>query len=427
MFDNLKKKFMFINMVTISFVMIISFAIIFISNYTTIKNENSIRLKNASIIPTRLSGMIRGYAIIAEDPISPNEFSLSFNIILNKAGEVEEVFSRIALEENDYKAIAKMINLRGKKTSTIKFAGRKWLYNKEELQSKRFRLNSINHQNQDLYQLTLLDITESTSSLINLGITLGVLSVIMLVVIYFISRYFSDKAIEPTKKIWDKQCQFIADASHELKTPLTTIAANVDVLLANETSTIKKEKKWINYIKCENERMNKLVSNLLYLAKSDESDLNLAMESVNVSALLKETILTVEARLFDRGIKLKNNVEKNINFETNYDSLKQIILVLIDNAIKYVNEGGSIDVSLYTNNQFIILKVTNTGSGINPDKLDKIFDRFYREDETRNGSDQSYGLGLSIASSLVKKLGGTIEVESEINKSTTFTLNFKKK
>jgi len=421
MFDDLKNKFMKINMIIISVVVILSFVIIFVINYSYVKKDNNDKLISASAIVPRISGNVVDATLI------PNGFNLSFNIILDSKKEIIEVFSRMDLSINDYEVIANLISSNNQNKGSIKFSERRWLYNVSVVKNRREILGNINNNSQNYYQVTLLDITDSSKSLVNLGVILCVLSIVMLVVIYFISRYFSEKALIPVQNIWNKQKQFIADATHELKTPITTVNANVDVLFANQSKTIKSQLKWLFYIKSETDRMNRLINDLLYLAKSDEGDQKIVIENIDVSKIVEKMILLIEVRSFEKNIELKTDIENNVYLDTSYDMFVQLLTILLDNALKYVNENGRIDVVLKKQEKGVVFLITNTGKGIKPEDKSKIFDRFYREDKVRNSKDNSYGLGLSIASCLSNRLNSTIDVESVINEFTTFTIKFNKK
>jgi two-component system, OmpR family, sensor histidine kinase CiaH len=267
-----------------------------------------------------------------------------------------------------------------------------------------------------------LDITSRYAILTNLIYTFLAVALAMLIVIFFISRFFANKAIKPIKETFDRQKQFIADASHELKTPLAVINTNAEVLLSNSEDTIKNQSKWIHYIKSEVVRMTTLTNDLLYLAKVDQSDIKLISTDFDLSEAIENVILTMEASIFENKIQLDYSVEPNVIINGNSEQFKQVVVILLDNALKYTNPKGKISLSLKKFNTKAIMTVANTGEGIPEEHLDKIFDRFYCIDKSRSRNSGGYGLGLSIAKAIVEQHTGKISVKSKVNDNTTFTV-----
>ena len=246
----------------------------------------------------------------------------------------------------------------------------------------------------------------------------------MLGVIYLISIYFAKRAIKGIEEAWDKQKQFVADASHEFKTPIAVINANADALLLEEK---RKNKKWIEYIKAETNRMNRLVTDLLYLATTENMDIEFESVPFNISEIVNNIILSMEAVIYEKKLVLNQNIEEDLYFKGDASKIEQIMIILIDNAIKYTDEAGKIKIDLKRNNKTIEFSVENTGVGIEKENLSKVFDRFYRKDTARTGTDNSYGLGLPIAKAVVERMGGKITVDSTPNKRTKFTIILKVK
>jgi signal transduction histidine kinase len=241
-----------------------------------------------------------------------------------------------------------------------------------------------------------------------------------LIVIFFISRFFANKSIIPIKEAFDKQKQFIADASHELKTPLAVINTNVDVLLSNGEDAINTQSKWLHYIKSEVERMTKLTNDLLYLTQVNYSDIKMIYSDFNMSDTVESIILTMEAVIYENDILLDYSIEPNLTIYGNSEQIKQVVMILLDNALKYTDPNGNINLNLKREYSNIVLSLTNTGEGIPEEHLDKIFDRFYRIDKSRSRNSGGYGLGLAIAKTIVEQHGGKISVKSILNGSTTF-------
>lgn len=157
----------------------------------------------------------------------------------------------------------------------------------------------------------------------------------MLIVIFFTSRFFANRSIAPVKEAFNKQKQFIADASHELKTPLAVINTNADVLLANSDDTIHNQIKWLHHIKSETERMKTLTGDLLYLTEMEDSRVGLMFTNFNVSESVESVILTMEAIVYEKDISLTYEIEPGLTVRGSSEQIKQVVMILMDNAIKY--------------------------------------------------------------------------------------------
>lgn len=265
--------------------------------------------------------------------------------------------------------------------------------------------------------ITIVDNFSVNNNLIHSLITSMFLFVLLEGVILFIALKLTKWITIPVEDSFNKQKQFIADASHELKTPLAVIMAS------SEAFERDNNKKWIKNIQSESERMNKLILSLLDLAKSENN--NKEYFSVNLSKLIEKSILTYESLIYEKKIKLTYNIDKNINFVCNEDEIKQLMSILIDNAIKHSDSNGEIDITLKNFKNEIVINVKNKGVAIARDDEEKIFERFYKVDESRNRDSNRYGLGLAIAKNIVTNHKGTISAHSESG-YTNFKIIFKK-
>lgn len=239
----------------------------------------------------------------------------------------------------------------------------------------------------------------------------------------FVLAFFISKlALSQAEEAFDKQKRFIADAGHELKTPIAVIGANIDVLSSDEKLN---SNKFFQYIKRENGRMGDLVKDLLYLARDDADRLEMIKSEFDFSNAVENAILPFEVVAFENGMTLEMEIQKGIFCNGDEKSLKQLFVILVDNAIKNSDKGAKITVKAYTARQNIIYKVRNTGNGIKKEDLQKIFERFYRVDSSRARKTGGYGLGLSIAQTIAQKHGGTLKAESEYGKYAEFTFMMK--
>jgi signal transduction histidine kinase len=251
-------------------------------------------------------------------------------------------------------------------------------------------------------------------------ITCFVIGTISIVLLALVSSFLVRKSIKPIEEAYESQKRFIADASHELKTPLAVVKTNIEVLNSNEHDTIKNQKKWVDYISFQTDRMAQLVNNLLYLAKADNNE-ELGVETkFNISDGIMNQVLSFEAVIYEKNLNLKCDIAENIEFKGDKEGVNQLVGIFIDNAIKHAFKDTDIEVELKERKQRIYFSVKNKGGTIPEEDIDMIFDRFYRVDKARAREKGGYGLGLSIAKSIVEKYKGKIRVESKDN-ITIFT------
>ncbi len=268
--------------------------------------------------------------------------------------------------------------------------------------------------------------SESISSSLNTTILVSLLVfTLAMIAFFFISERLAELSIKPVRNAWEQQKQFIADASHDLKTPITVILANNDILEANKNKSVSQMQKWIESTKDEALNMKRLVERMLDLAKSEGSLNDLIIEECNISELTEKTVLWFEASAYEREITISQSIQRDIIIQTNKDSYVRLIQILIDNAIKYSYDKKEVTVKLSKEKQRIAFSVTNYGDVISKDDLDNIFKRFYRCDKSR--STEGYGLGLAIAKSTADKLGAELFASSTDENGTIFSLIIKNK
>ena len=271
-------------------------------------------------------------------------------------------------------------------------------------------------KNNNLIIIDNSNINHRLSSLLRFSVLIFIL---LEVLAGYISIMLTRWLVRPVEEAFNKQRQFVFDASHELKTPLAVIIASAEMLEKNP-----KEKKWLSNIKSEADRMNKLVINLLDLAKTESLPSKLKYSTVNLSKETERSILTFEGLVFEKGLEIDYDIEDNIEFSCDLDKIKELLSILLDNAIKHSYDNAKIRVNLFKEKENIILEVINNGDDIPKDKQNKIFERFYRVDEARNRNENRYGLGLAIAKNIVDIHQGKISVTSS-NNYTIFKVIFK--
>lgn len=226
---------------------------------------------------------------------------------------------------------------------------------------------------------------------------------VALVLFFFLSLFLARKIVNPLEESYHKQKQFVSDAGHELKTPVSVISANAE-LLSREVG----DNKWLQNIQYENERMGILVGQLLELARTE--NVTPQAERVDFSRLVSGEALPFESVAFEKGISLSIKITPKISVQGDSSQLKQVVSILLDNAIRHSEAKGDVYLSLTKDHSFANLSVINKGDEIPKEQREKIFERFYRMDDVRNGEDKHYGLGLAIAKAIVTSHKGRIEV-----------------
>ena len=235
-------------------------------------------------------------------------------------------------------------------------------------------------------------------------------------------------ALKPVEESWDKQKQFVADASHELKTPLSVIMANNEIIASHASDTVESQMKWINNTRAESKRMAELVQNLLFLAKSDDG-LQVPMKETNFSDCVGITALTYDAVFYENQKSFTYEIASDVVVWGNEGQLKQLVGILLDNANKYSTGVGDVRLNLDANSKHAVLIVSNQGLELTQEQLLHIFDRFYTVDQSRNKSNGGNGLGLSIAEMICQTHGGSIKATYEDGRvyfTVTLPLNKKK-
>ncbi len=276
-------------------------------------------------------------------------------------------------------------------------------------------LYSVTEMPQGVSVVAFMDISVDNALLDQLLLTTSIIGSVGIFFLFAIAWTLSHWLVGPVKESFDSQRRFIADASHELKTPIATISANTDVMIEQYGDV-----KWLGFIKAETARMQRLVADLLYLASNDQNKVIHSKTKFNLSDLTALTAMSFEGRAFEDSKRIDLDITSNLQFSGDEDGIKQVIAALIDNAIKHTPTGGTITVSLsrFQNRNLIVVK--NTGDGIPLNERRKIFERFYRSDAARNSESNSYGLGLAIAKAIVEQHRGKISAGGVVGSYAEF-------
>lgn len=252
---------------------------------------------------------------------------------------------------------------------------------------------------------------DADKTLRELTVTLILTGTATLIVGYFISKYLADRAIQPVEEAYERQRQFVADASHELKTPLAVITASLEAELIDK----KKPSKWLQAIQNETGQMSQLITNLLLLAGFDAPSA-ISKATFDVSEAVEKTLTVTNSLARDKALIVHTELTKPLHVISNEAAVRQIITIFIDNAIKYTASGGSIELTTTRSDKNGVVSVTNSHDFIPEEKLARLFDRFYQIDEShRQGG---HGLGLAIAKSIAENIGAGLEVTQSAEKIT---------
>lgn len=280
-----------------------------------------------------------------------------------------------------------------------------------------FRVVSSNVSSEyPLYKLYAVDASAQYDILSKSTITALIVLSSLYIVVIFLVYLCSFRILKPMFDNFEKQKAFISDASHELKTPLSIINANADVLSAQSQS------KWLDNIKSQTQRMNVLVTNMLSLSKLEEGRIYLNKEEFDFSEEVLESTLPFEAFSYEKHKFIEYNIQPNVIVCEDKNSVKQLVNILLDNAVKYASENGKIVVSVYKKKQRAILSVFNTGSSVPDEQSERIFERFYRADSSRSRESGGSGLGLAIAKKICTTNKWKIFAQSKLNQSMTITV-----
>lgn len=274
-------------------------------------------------------------------------------------------------------------------------------------------------------RVAFADTTTFMNDVLGFYLYLLALWFLLMLLVFFITLFLSRLVTRPVVEAWETQQQFVADASHELKTPLTVILADASILAENPQATVAEQSQWVESISTEAERMQQLTEGMLMLAQADAgADLSAIMSAVDFSNVVESTLLQFEAVAFERGLMLDDSITPGLVVQGDQLRLEGLIKTLLENACKYSAKPGTIAARLSSERGQAVLEVHNMGDPIPDEDLPHLFDRFYRSDKSRvrEGETASFGLGLSIAKSTVELHGGRIEARSSAADGTTFTV-----
>lgn len=403
MFNRLRLKLTLTNVAVVSVIFLIFIISIFVvmQRITNDQTEQSINLisSNAGLGDTPLNSGHKNH--------DAHQYRY-FYIRLNSYGDIISTSPGLDVNNIQIKNIISMTLASSKNNGQV------------ELEDEHYRFVKNKLENGTGTSIIYVNTNSEHEMFDNLFAALAVAGIFGLILAFFGSLYMADRSLIPVKESWKRQKDFVADASHELRTPLSVIETTLDLVISKGEQTIDSQIRWLENIQTENKRMTKLVSDMLFLARTDSEQVALEKKLFPITSALLEAYIPFEAPALKQGIHLKPFEGPQIDFYGDESRIKQLAVILVDNAVKYTPSGGNVGMTLKDAGDTVEITVSDTGAGIDKEHINKIFQRFYRVDKARSRRDGSVGLGLSIADWIVKEHHGTIRVESIKGKGTAF-------
>lgn len=385
MIKRLKIKFVFVNMLIVTIMLAVIFGTVLIFTKTELEKQSTQAMHTAASMVLR-----------PKPPEGVREDMRLPCFLMAEAADgtlSAEGFSRYDITDNAF--LAELNSAVSGRESGI-------------LEGYELRFLQINSRN---YRLTAFaDISYEKSVMKSLLKNCVLIGVVSFGIFLVISLLLSNWVVKPAERAWNEQRQFVADASHELKTPLTVIMTNAE-MLRDDTFSEEKRRQFSESILTMSKQMRGLTENLLELARVDNGSVKMTFSPVDLSGLVTDAVLPFEPLYFEKGLELQCEAEDGIFVKGDFDYLLRTVNILLDNAMKYSDPNTAVKISLKRHGTHAVLSVENHGETLSKEDLNNIFKRFYRADKARS-MNHSYGLGLSIAENIVREHNGKIKAES---------------
>lgn len=408
MIKRLRKSIILVNMLLVATVILLIFTVVCVNSYSIAKTELEHGL--SQVLERNMDNKMPPSKVFGEKKRMqiPDMLSSYITVTVDDNGNIIDSYeSNATIDVNTLEDSINIVLEEDKQSNEI----------------GEYNLMYVKKENFGLTKIAFTDTSSVYSSLRTTVLVCIALFAGSLVVIFLISLALSGLAVNPVKEAWNKQKQFIADASHELKTPLTVILANNNIMMSHSNSKVEDEIKWLESTEEEAHHMKHLINQMLFLAKSDSGDNTVELSDVNISEIIEGASLNFEPIAFEKEINIAAVIPSDIVLKSNTTLFTQLVHILIDNAVKYSNAQSMVSIALIAKGDLVEFSVNNIGNVISKEDLEHIFDRFYRAEKSRTTG--GYGLGLSIAQNIVKSLNGKLSVESNDENGTTFTAVFK--
>lgn len=425
MLRQIKKKIIFTNVLTVTLILIIVAGYMIINTYSDLKNNvemslhQSIDLLNDENKPPQIGkkengGHIQNSVIDPFNKTSEKELRYLTRSVMtvsyNKESEKTEMLaSSASMDENTLSEAVRKVVEAEDSFGTL-----------PSLSLYYYKVDTA-----DGILISFADLAQTQSYIALTALRYLIICLVGLAIVLAFSIFISAFAIRPIKKTWEQEKRFVADVSHELKTPITVILANNSIIKAHPSDTVAGQMNWIESTDEEAEHMKKLIRSMLNLAVLESGNIKATFVPIDFSNLLEKCILQFEPVAFENGVVINSEITPGLIINGDETQLNQLAIILVDNAVKYARQNSEIKIDLSKKHNSVCLSV-NSKSYIDKEDLQHIFERFYRADKSRvNSGENSYGLGLSIAKNITKNHKGNISVTSNQQNGTTFYVVFK--
>ncbi|MCD8096570.1 MAG: HAMP domain-containing histidine kinase [Lachnospiraceae bacterium] len=394
MLKKLKRSFVLINMTIITLMLILVFGTIIYFTQSNLREKNVQMMSEIAESPFRASWS------------GDSDVSLPYFVVQITGGRII-----VVLNDEDYDLADGQPSF-SYSTETLYFLIETVLESTEQTGLlKDYELRYYRADVTGMEYIVFADVSSEISTVNALVRNCVIIGIFAFFIFLGVSVLLARWAVRPVDKAWQEQEQFVSDASHELKTPLTVIMTNAE-LLKDPAYGEEEKLRFTDSVLAEAKEMRALVENLLELARAGNGTIRDSFCAFDFSALVSDALLPFEPLFFERGLALQEEIEEGIMVNGSASHLKEVVDILLDNACKYASDGSEVIVSLHRQHHGnCILQVTSSGEPISGADLENIFKRFYRTDSARSASG-SYGLGLAIARSIVQEHGGKIWAQS---------------
>ena len=387
MLRRLRIKFICINMLIVTAMLCVIFGMVFHFTRQNLESESLRMMQTLAAGPVR-----RG-----RPDLRPGELRLPYFVLeIGQRGE-------LIAEDGGYYDLSDEVFLRGIMEAVFETREHTGILREYDLRYQRAVTPAAQ-------RVVFVDMSGERSTLGHLIETFAVIGAAGLLLFFLISLFLARWAVKPVERAWTEQRQFVGDASHELKTPLTVILTNAELLREQGGDEALRARFSENILSMAHQ-MRGLVESLLELARVDSGRADAVVSQLDLSKLVSDALLPFEPLYFERDLEIRSGIEQNLRVNGSAAQLRQAAEILLDNAMKYSSAPAAVTVELKRHGLRCLLSVSNPGAPVPPEELKRIFQRFYRADKVRS-MDRSYGLGLSIAERIVKKHRGRIWAES---------------
>lgn len=406
MLAKLRREFIAITMLLVGLVLVAVFGLTLLSNALTLKSATARTLSRA------IEGEITSVTI-GEDDMSSQSADVMLAVVVDLTSDGRSLTLTSPSVEIPRETLLDVT----KEALASSF---------DEGESEEYSISWKRAQMPWGWRVALVDTSSRNASLRSQALNSLIIFAVSMAALFAVSWLLSGWVLRPVERAWDQQRRFVSDASHELKTPLAVILANMQIL-ERDSSVGEGSMRWVVSTREEATHMKELVEDLLTLARADEGSAGQAAESTaeptDLSALVSGCCLEFDAVAFERGCSIETSLTPGIVAQVPPENYRRVVRTLLDNATKYAHKDSTVKVSLVSEGRRSKLEVNNQGDVIEPEELEHLFDRFYRTDKARERSSEGgFGLGLAIAKSMVEGAGGTISVRSSAAEGTTFTV-----